>query len=173
MFPDILLEQALNDAGSVDDAVVALLDTPLPDPEFEGFPPESPPGGAPITYDELMEMEDGNGMELAEDGGFIPHEIRQFPGLDDSIAKVVAILPDVCTDHVKKVYHENIVVQENNIVDFILNSLFELGSSYPRTEASNPRKRKRNSGIAEGNELESNELESRERERPNGYIAIA
>ena len=191
MFPNYpihLLQQVLQDTNSVDNAVVILLETDVSGLE-EDFLEDQVPAPLPgehLLFDEelLGELEKDEEKAIIADqkvkavdkasdeqeGDPAADEQQddgpQPPGLDETLATVVGVFPDVCTDHVEKVYLENVTTQGINIVDYILNSLLE--SKYPKVEVDNPRKRKRSTDGPE-----QNKFESKDRECTVAYTAIA
>jgi len=171
-FPEHILLQALENADSVDDAVAILLEMDLPAevdiPPDENIPPR---GGSLHQFEDFMDVEDEGGddeVQVVSDRQQKEDEKAKVLGLDDCIALVVSVFPDVCTDYVKTQYGDNIEAEGDNIVNSILNSLIELGPKRPLAEVGNPRKRKRSAGG-----LEQIKFEAVDRELPDGYKPIA
>ena len=169
-FPEHILQQVLENADSVEDAAVILLEMEPP-AELDILPDENAPPReeSPPRYDDFMDIEeDEGGQDEIWIGPQKEDEKAKAPELDDCLAQIVSVFPDVCTDHVKKEYGENVDTQGHNIVNSILNSLIEMGPKRPRAEVGNPRKRKRS---ADG--FEQSKFEAADRELPDGYKPIA
>lgn len=171
-FPEQILLQVLEYANSVENAAVIILEMELPAeldiPLDENVPPQEE---SLSRFEDFMDVEDEGGDS---EGWAVPDmsqkkdEKEKVPGLDDCLAQVVSVFPDVCTDYLKKEYRKNVDAQGHNIVNSILNSLIEMGPKRPLAEVGNPRKRKRS---ADG--LEQSKFETLDREVPDGYKPIA
>ena len=171
-FPEHILLQALENADSVEDAAVILLEMDPP-AEVDTPPNENilPRAESPDQFEDLMDIEVDGGddeVQVVSDSSQKKDEKPKVLGLDDCIALIVSVFPDVCTDYVRKQYGSNIEAQGDNIVNSILNSLIELGPKRPLAEVSNPRKRKRST-----DGLEQRKFEAVDRELPDGYKPIA
>ena len=176
-YPELMLREALEATGSLDGAVEILLQIQMPARIGAGAPPPEPPPlpqpQAQVAQVQVPLLDDPMAMDLDEDHarGFAGLEIQDVEplGEEEAVLQVVNIFPDVCTEHVKKLYHDNVALQAGNIVEYIITAVLEKGPAYPRGEAHNPRKRKRHEDL-----LEQKKYEAKDRPKPpDGYFPIA
>ncbi|KAF8461391.1 hypothetical protein BDZ91DRAFT_798120 [Kalaharituber pfeilii] len=158
-YPQEMLLDALENTGSVDDAIELLLQSNLP---ALGNPLE--PAAIQLQADNFLDEDALRMMEQFEDA---MGEQSAMISEDECILQVLNVFPEVCTKFVSEVYNDNIAQQSQNIVEYIITSLLEKGANYPRSE--NPRKRKRPEDISEDNKYESKNREN----PPLDYFSIA
>lgn len=140
-------------------------------------PPIQPPLLSPSSSADsfrALTISDADDWDFDEEDPIVPVEIRRPPaprkqdeaatldaklekepehtGPDECLAGVLTIFPDACTEHIKKQYRENHLLQGGNIIEFIANKLAEDG--YPRAEPELKPGLKRKRPVAEEDDNE-------------------
>lgn len=141
--------------------------------------PEGPPIRHPLQALTISDIDDSDD---SDDGTPTPQQHRgqnkaatpddqqeNIPSADECLAGVLAIFPDACTEHVKKVYNEN---RCSDIISFIVTKLAEEGYPHAVPEPKAGLKRKRPLTEDEEDEEDGKEYEAEHRAVSDKYTGF-
>lgn len=135
MFPERregVLLHAIRNSSSIPEAVEMLL---AEKPQISGEREIVMISSSPEP--EMKGQREENAVKSAHGNGG-----KTVVGVDECIAMVVSMFPNISTDFVRGLYHDTVALNPDDVLTTVVNRIVEAGSDYPREEKRG-KKRKR------------------------------